>query len=255
MYSDIYQNSHYDIIGYSCYCANQTITRLRTLYAHQNNHVERPIGTTSWFALGVMGAYFYRLSLFLQYGLRFPIGVKGNEDIIFMQKVGFCVQYIQYRNDFLYIYRMNPTSYTHTEKYDPNNADHVPHAWQEVAEWAYSVGSFSAEQCDSWKRFCLKTAGARILESTRGLAESGVSYHAYKSFIEDSSHALLFHYISQSFLSNWQAVDYKLFITSPLLFYLKYKLIGTVKHILKQSLRIKHIRDIRERKAFPFTFT
>jgi len=248
------RNFQSDVIGYSCYCANCSATRLRTLHIHLPSQLERPLGTVSWFGYGLMGSYFYRLPLFTRYGLRFPVGVKGNEDIIFLQKVGFCCQSVVYTKDFLYIYRMNPASYTHTAKYLPENADHVPFAWLHEADWAYSLSSFSSEQCAAWKSFCIKMAGARILEASRGLAESCIPYRTYKAFLRDASHCQLFGFLCESFLSDWQKADYQLFRSSPLLFYCKCRFRGTLSRILKQLLRIKKIRHLREQKSYPITF-
>lgn len=240
-----------DLIGYSVYCANAEANRLRADTIHEDELLITQYGETRWYAVGPFTAYLYASHLLRRYRLCFPVGVKGNEDVIFHQQVGFCSKKIQYLHTPLYIYRMNPYSYTHTVKHTKDNAAHVARAWHSAAGWSKDLPGIDEESDKAWNRFCCAMAGARMLEAAYNLAMAGASYSTMHSFLESGPDSHLFSYISMDSLAAWQRSHLSLYRKDPKAFYVKFRLRGTLQRCLKRLLSVRWIRSLREAKDFP----
>lgn len=246
-----------DLIGYSVYCANETATRFRADTVNEDYKRTSRLGAVEWYAIGSFAAYLYSIRLLRHYHLRFPIGVKGNEDVIFLQQVGFGSENIRYIQQPLYIYRMNPNSVTHVLRKsrckDVETYAHIPCAWETVSSWAYMISDIGNEDAHAWSCFCKKLAGARMLESARLLVGSGASYHNFCDFLVKGQYAYLFAYICMDSLAKWQKDDFSLYLKSHVLFYIKYRIRGMVEYVVSELLKIPFLRKRREKRAFPLS--
>ena len=239
------------VIGYSSYYANETATRYRILYTQQDRSVKLKIGVFSWFANGHLGSYLIQNNILRSYGIRFPNGVKRNEDIIFLQEVGFCCEKVSYSGQVLYIYRMNSASVMHVVRYSLKNAADIACAWNAASSWAFDVQKFTPEMCLAWKKNCEQTAGARMLEAARELAGSGVSYSEVCGFLTNGPYAFLFRQINEDVLADWQKRDLSLYRKSSKRFWLKYYVTSMISRLGKFSLSIRLLRHLRDLKDFP----
>lgn len=243
-----------DVVGYSSYLTNVKADRFRPDTIHEDHLRVTRCGENGWYAIGTFAAYLYSCRLLSRYRLRFPVGVKGNEDIIFAQQVGFCSSRIRYCRRPLYLYRMNPSSHTHTAKHTKETAAHIARAWYSVAEWAESLPDISTESKKAWYDFCCTMSGSRILEAAYVLAMSGISYQDMCSFLEQDEHAFLFSFVRMEALAVWQRSHLELYRKDPLEFYRTFRKAGIRQRFLKQLLRIGFVRRIREARHFPLSF-
>ena len=239
-----------DVTGYSSYYANETATRFRVMYTQENRDVRLDKGKVSWFANGTFGQYLIQIHLFHLYDLRFPIGVKGNEDVIFLQEVGFCCENVSYSSKILYIYRMNSASVTHTARYSLENAANIACAWNDVSNWAFHTQMFTTEMCLAWKKNCEQTAGARMLEAARELAGCGASCSEVCGFLTNGPYAFLFRQINKDELADWQKRDLNLYCKSSKRFWLKYYMIGIIRSAGKCVLSNRLFHYLREHRRF-----
>lgn len=242
-----------DVIGYSSYYANETATRFRVMYTQEDKDVWLERGKVSWFANGTFGQYLIQIHLFHIYDLRFPIGVKGNEDVIFLQEVGFCCEKVTYSSKVLYIYRMNSASATHTARYSLENAASIACAWNAASNWAFDTQKFTPDMCLAWKKNCEQTAGARMLEAARELAGCGASCSEVCGFLTNGPYAFLFRQINEGELADWQKRDLSLYCKSSKRFWFKYYVTGIISRLGKCALNIRILRYLRELKDFPRT--
>ena len=248
-----------DMLGYAQYCSNETADRYRAEVVHEEHTLSTEFGAVRWYANSHFGAYLYSCRLLRRYSLQFPVGVKGYEDVIFLQLAGLCSEQIRYKRKLLYIYRMNPYSYTHRlsrgGKKEIENSAHVACAWFFAAEWGSHLSEPYGKALSGWRDFCQAMAGARMLEAARQLAVFGVPYRNMVHFLEQGEHSYLFSYIKLNSLAEWQKKDLELYKRSAKMFYCKFRLLGMVQRILRRMLRVKCIRAFREAKDFPLTDT
>lgn len=242
-----------DVLGYSSYYANETVTRYRSLYAQQDKNVQKNSGIVFWLANGHFGSYLIQFYLLRFYNLQFPVGVMGNEDVIFLQEVGFCCEHVLLSSKALYVYRRNSESYTHTSKYNLENAAQIPCAWYDVSDWALSTQKFTFEMCMAWKKDCQQIAGARMLEAARGLARSGASFSEVYSFLMAGPYAELFEQIDRNGLAEWQKKDLNLYSNSPKLFWFKHRVVGMLNRVGRCALINRPLSCLYEHSKFRLT--
>ena len=242
-----------DLICFSSYYANESLERFRVMNVLSEQTIIHQIGTVGWYEVGHLGANLFSTRVIREYHIRFPEGVKGNEDIIFMQKFGFCSKIIQYKPKFVYQYRLNNASVTHNAKFLISNAMHVPMAWFHEANWPSPLHNISLESKTEWEKECYQIAGARMLETLRSLVESGIRWREINTFRAEATVVDLLERISVENLANWQQEDYTLYFRSFTAFYLKFYFNGCIRRTAKKLLRIGAVRRWRERYAFPLS--
>ena len=164
-----------DVVGFSVYGSNLKAKRFQILSSYQREQLdfsEKYQSSFLW-AKGHFGAHLYDISLLRENTIRFVVGCKLNEDVIFSAKALFCSQRIVLLDRYLYIYRRNKGSVTGRNTYHLGNARHIPDAWYSASDFAESCFDISEEAANRWQTFCLDTSAVRCLEVMHSLAENG----------------------------------------------------------------------------------
>lgn len=193
-------------------------------------------------------AILYSVCLLCQWKIRFPMGLKYNEDKIFLMQCSYMAKKVRFIESILHVYRMNPVSamskvktYSAIDYYLPlmkawvesdaklnELSDQCIHAGQTLA--AIYFLDMAAEHFKQWRP-------AKALFSV---------LHNHPNF------DLLINMRPEE-VSIGQFKNRKLLLEKPRLFALKYRLIGLVVIIARMLLRIPFVRKWRNSKRFPLT--
>lgn len=109
----VYLSHKYDLIGFLSGRCNRTVTR-HSLLSTMNEGVYAGGNTSIWLnARQHFGAGFYSIKTLERYNVRFPLGIKDNEDWMFAMQFRYLADEICLVNKLLYLYRNNIASVTH----------------------------------------------------------------------------------------------------------------------------------------------
>ncbi len=245
---------HADIVGFSTYLCDQRATRLGISEQYQNatqNLAEA--GRTDLHLRGPFGAHLYRLGLLRDHCLRFPEGVRRNEDVIFVKKVLFCTTKLAFNEQFLYVYRMNTDSVTHTTRYTPDNAAEIPDAWFAAAEWLDGRSDEPEQAKERWRTLCLKTAATVMLEMAGVLAECGYGHKDVEAFVRSRPYSRYIADLKVDELADWQKPDLIVFRENFRKFCRQHRTRGRTRKAMRSALRIGFVKEMYHKRKFPLS--
>lgn len=242
-----------DLIAYSSAMCNEAGTLYRIDHRFENRKLELRGANIQWLNDGTFAAFFYRIDLIRDNQIRFMKDIKGNEDVIFWRQATFCARRLIFREDILYIYRMNPSSVTHTTVINEENALHIPDAWNQAKYWIHILKYYTNEEKQRWIRLCEESSGARLLESARLLAQEGYTKEEIRRIVCGSHLYAYLEKLEIEKLAVWQQKDLQLLRKSFDGFVRYHQIRGVALKCGKVLLRIPLIRKIREQRRFNLT--
>lgn len=242
--------SEVDILGFSSYFASEDLEWYRVAHQYEAKRICGGIESV-WSYGGTFAAHFYRAALLDEHEIRFSIGLRGNEDAIFIFQCLLCARHIQYTAPFLYIYRRNTDSVTHVEKVKSGSAGHIASGWDNTAQWVRQHVQALKEQGPPGILMCERVAGARLLEDARRLCEGGVSGKKMRTEIGGHPCHRYMVVLRAEDLAPWQRGDLDLYRSRPRLFAIKYRIHGSMIRMMRVCLRFPVLERIWERKRFP----
>lgn len=253
----IKENNYCDIIGFGSYNSNMNAKRFRIEYKTDNSVKKLDIGTLKWIIVGTFAANFYKVSLFKEYGLHFPLGIKYNEDVIFGRSAVFCANSYQSFDKMLYVYRLNPKSATHSVK-----ASELHGKFPLVECWIDASRIF--DKCDfldntlkqKWSDDCLKVAGARTLESLRALAENNISSEEISELLSETNYTQYVDLLSTDYMAQWQKNDLVLYrkgLEAFVNYHKKSKINYTISKLSEMLAYNSILRAFYDKKKYPLT--
>lgn len=247
---DSISTHRWDIVGFSCYYSNQSATSLAIHNQYAPLEIIREhCGMTDWILNGTFCAHFYSSTILKQNALRFNPDVKHNEDVIFMRQAVFCSKRIKLCPDFLHVYRMNPTSATHTSFCNLNTATHIASAWHDAASWADAIDA--PYKCsETWRNTCLSVSASRLLEAARALAEQGYSHTAIENTLRTAPFYENIQRLTPEEMAKWQASDLILYRRDPKKFYKRHQLRGFFAKLASLLLMSRTIRKWKDSLRF-----
>lgn len=241
-----------DIVGFSTYVSNLQTTCFAVSNQYEKKKTSLPArGRSALLLAGPFAAHFYHLDLFRENPLRFMDGISANEDAIFSRQAVFCSREVQFIDRFLYVYRTNPASATHSTRYGLHNATYISDAWYKASGWAFGIGSVSREAKNDWETTCRKTAAMVLLEMARILAESGCSSSKIDDCIRGCASYVDISSLRVEELALWQQNDLIRFREDFRAFCLRCRAAGTVKKLVRCALRIPFLKKLYDKKKFP----
>ena len=114
----------YDLIGFQTARCNHSATR-RCVTSDMKEGNHNGGAQSVWLnSKQTFGAAFYGLPILKEYSIRFPNGLKVNEDVIFSMQYKYLAEQIYLSNKLLYLYRNNALSVSHKkvnaiQKFEP----------------------------------------------------------------------------------------------------------------------------------------
>lgn len=239
-----------DLAAFSSCLSNACGNTFRSFNRFRNEVLLLKGANTLWINDGHFGAFLFRVGLVRQFRLRFMEGVRGNEDIIFWRQATFCARKVVFFCQVLYYYRTNYASVTHNPHHEDISTLHIPRAWKNAAEWVKALSQFTPEEQQRWIRDCENTAGARLLEAARVLAEQGLSASAVEAAVTNTSLFQCLKNLDPEFLADWQKEDYFLFWEDLREFTALHRRRGMLRSLRKDLSRLAFLRTVRERFKF-----
>lgn len=240
-----------DIIGFSTLSANEKATCFRTIHQYKaEKNLELKQKPERVHLGGVFAAHFYCLELFNKYHLRFMSGLKANEDVIFSMQVLFCARSLVFLPDYLYIYRTNSASVTHTKRYTFEHAGSIADAWYEASDWAHTNDIGAEEEKIWWRDKCREYSSTILVEMAGLLAESGCRKADIETFLRAQKSYEGIYEIAVDVNAPWQQ-ELIAFRNDFLQFYRQYRKNGITKKAVKFVLKMPLLRRIYEERKYP----
>lgn len=247
------KSSDANLIAFSSAICNAKATRYHIVHRFPNTILQGEEIHRQWINCGTFAAFFYQIGFMKRYNLRFIDGAKRNEDMIFWRQATLCANKIVLSSDILYVYRMNPSSVTHSSSFSHDTSLDVPKAWEKGIDWAYTVPDLTDEQTAKWTEICHRTIGATMLESARILAENGATAEELNRLIIENP--LSKHICDNDVhdLAVWQQNDYLLIQKDIHEFVNYHHQRGKKTKLLLGLSKIPLLRAIRNRYRFNLT--
>lgn len=194
------------------------------------------------------GAVLYSAYLLRKRKIRFPMGLKYNEDKIFLMQCSYMAETVHFIGKILHIYRMNPVSamskvktYSAIDYYLP-----LIQAWVESDA---KLNEFSNQYIHSGQTL----AAIYFLDMAAEHFKQWRSANSLFSVLYSHPNLDLLINMHPEEVSLRQFKNRKLLLESPWLFALKYRLIGVMMIIARMLLRIPFVQKWRNKKRFPLT--
>ena len=219
----------YDLIGFGYYNGNYQLKRGR--YRAANKEIRK---NTAHFC-----SYIYSVRLFRLYDLRFPEGIKCNEDQALYFLYSFHSRSYSFFEKALFIHRTNRNSVSHA-KHDLDDLyfNHIIPAW----DWA---GKQVADNADAYRE-CETMKKTMLTEYIVEACKNGYSVKRIKKSIKESN-LQYFNEKDEVWIDEDSHHVYNSFINSPYRFWLRTRANGILIQIAK---RVKEI-PIIEKKRYP----
>ncbi len=253
----IKENNYCDIISFGSYNSNIDAKRFRIEYKADNSVKKLNIGTLKWIIVGHFAANFYKVSLFKEYGLHFPVGIKYNEDIIFQRSAVFCASSYQSFDKMLYVYRLNPKSVTRSAKASDLHGNFpLVKCWIEASKIFDNCNALDDTLKKKWSDDCLRVAGARTLESLRALAEDNTPAREINELLSKTNYSQYIDLLSTEYMAQWQKNDLALY-RKGLDAFVNYHKKGKLNYMVKRLSEILayngFLRVFYDKKKYPLT--
>ena len=221
------KDQNYELLGFGYYNGNYQLKRGR--YRAANKEIKK---YTAHFC-----SYIYSVRLFRLYDLRFPEGIKCNEDQAFYFLYSFHSRSYSFFDKALFIHRTNRNSVSHT-KHDLDDLyfNHIIPAW----DWA---GKQVADNADAYRE-CETMKKTMLTEYIVEACKNGYSVKRIKESIEKSN----LQYFSEEdsvWIDNESQKNYYSFYHHPYLFWAKRRIKGIIENIEK---KVKDIPSIEEKR-------
>lgn len=241
-----------DMLGFSAFCSNPQASKVRTLscYKSETRVFDDKYQTELLWAKGHFGAHLYSLRLLEENPIRFVVGCRLNEDVIFSAKALFSSQIIVFMDRYLYIYRKNRGSVTSRNVYGLDNAQHIPDAWYEAMTFADQCAGISQEACNKWKEFCFDTSAVRCLEVMRTLAENGYSADEIERAFDDRPYWGHITNLKVEKLAAWQQPDLVQYQNDRAAFFTNRAKKGTCWRYIKGIPFIYQMKEIWDNRKY-----
>ena len=249
------ETANADVVGFSMYSSNENADKLRIMNEYTNQILEYSTNNqvTFLWAGGSFAAHFYKKELFSNTRIVFDVYCKQNEDVIFSAKMLYSSRKIILLNEFLYVYRTNYNSITHTAKYNSENATDIPDSW-EVAKSAFDNSNIEDEILSKWKYFCSSTSSIRCLEMIRELALYGYSFKEIDEVFKNKEYYKNIANLSESELAYWQRSDLKMYKNSNINFCNYYKRKRFFNKVKKKLLSFSAILKIIDNYKYTINY-
>lgn len=111
-----YLHKWYDLIGFQCVQCNGRATRFERPRSLVEGVYAGSAANVWNHSTQVFGSMLYSARLLRKYSIRFPDGVKINEDLIFRMQCMYLCDTYYLTNRILYLYRKHPASVSHQKK-------------------------------------------------------------------------------------------------------------------------------------------
>lgn len=202
-----------------------------------------------WPMCGHFGANFYSIDLIKKWNICFVEGLKYAEDKIFKMQCVFLAEKVMYLPQILHIYRENNNSamrkvfsYTPIEYYIP-----IINGWIKSDDFINSMEEKSCKHIDAGYTLASIYFGDMAVEhfkrwkSRKSLCKVCDSHPYFK----------LFENMDPKAVSVKQYRNQQLFFQHPLLFALKYRVIGMAEYFARLLLRTKPMYNFRIKRKYP----
>lgn len=249
----IVNDSDANLIAFSSAICNTKATRYHIIHRFNNTILLGEDIHRQWINNGTFAAFFYQIGFLKKYNLQFIAGVKRNEDMIFWRQATFSAKKIHFSADILYVYRMNPSSVTHSSSNIHYASLDIPKAWEKAIDWIHTIPDATDEQIARWTKICHRTIGATILETARILAENGATVDELNKLIIENPLSKHIRDNDVHDLAVWQQNDY-LLIQKDINEFVNYHQHRTKKtKLLLKISKIPILQTIRNRFKFNLT--
>lgn len=202
-----------------------------------------------WPMIGHFCANFYSIDLFHKWGIRFIEGLNYSEDKILKMQCVFLAEKVMYLAEILHIYRENSNSamrkvfsYTPIDYYIP-----IINGWIKSDDYINSIEERTSKHIDAGYTLASIYFGDMAVEhfkrwkSRRSLKKACDSHPYFHLFVNMDPKAV----------SVKQYGNQQMFFKNPILFSVKYRIIGSVEYLARLMLRTKIIRKFRVKKKYP----
>ena len=243
----------YDLIGFSMVYANATLSRFHFGSGYEDKEYSFPCrGNTEWIWKETFGAHLYSIEVLRYFNIRYVEQCRYNEDVIFMNKMMFCVKSVRMLPDIMYIYRANPESITHKEVKSENvqNVLEVATSWYNASSWVESIEEINEAYKSKWKSLCLSLVGQRLLESICAFYEKGYSFKIVSETVESSHLNYYLENLKIQSLSEWQKPYFESYKNNRHALYKSLRLRGRKNRLLKKLLKFGIVRKIKEKRQY-----
>ena len=202
-----------------------------------------------WPMLGTFCANFYKVRLLRNWNIRFTEGLRYAEDKIFKMQCIFLAQKVRYMSEILHIYRENNNSamrkvfsYTPVDYYVP-----IINGWIESDDFINSMQEKHQKYITAGYTLASIYFGDMIMEHYKRW-KSGKKL---RSICNSHPYFYLFVNMDPKAVSAKQYGNQKLFFKHPILFALKYRIVGMIEYFARLFLRIKPVYNIRMKRKYP----
>ena len=180
------QTANADVFRFSYYEANEQLTRGRLIPV-----VDAVYEDDIPLYGGHFCSYIYKADLVNKYQLRFPIGIKLNEDCVFLYIFLSISSRVIYKKETIFMYRSNLNSVVH-QKRDVSNdyLDNIIPAWEWAKEKLKKMRDIrqyekSVSGCDTMKKTYLS-------EYVQSACRRGIKIHQIQSKLQESNLKILY---------------------------------------------------------------
>ena len=231
----------YDAYHFTWYTANESMTRGRKFVSERN--VVYPAKNARFGSH--FCSYLYRAELFCQHQIRFPVGIRAQEDETFRYIFMTLAVDVKAVDIPIFAYRSNNSSVCHT-KFDATSRyfqDVIP-AWKwavsELKRLSATTGSVQQADMDGCLTMC-KTFLSEYIETA---AQQGISVKSIKSQLESSEYTKLYEnnsvWVDEFSMKRWNR-----FQNETLQFWVKCRTKGIVLNLLKRARNLPFVQKNR----------
>lgn len=250
---DTYLYRAADLIAFSSLKSNESGNRFLVFHQYEDKEQFNRYNNLEWVTHGHFGSFLYKKSLLKNNKIYFDEKADRNEDLVFWHEAAFAAKSIIFSHEYIYIYRVNSASVTHTNTHCMYFMG-LPDIWINAAKWAKSNEEFDLKQIDTWNKFCLKYAGSVTFEVLCILVEEGWSISSiYEKFLTGTKKEC-FEALNIEDYADWLKPDFQLFTTKPILFEIKLKIHGLIKNIVSRFKRWSICKKVYDYCCFKLTY-
>ena len=241
------QSGLYSLGGIIC---NEDLTR----FSHPYQHTRRqtfPGHQAIWKIPGPFCASLYSANLIKQRSIRFQNGLKYCEDKIFQHQCAFLAESVTFLPALWHICRNNSSS-TMQRANSYSALDYLTpiiNGWIQSDQFINSWESVTGKHCTAG----YVLAGIYFMEMAASHYKRWGKRSEIEKVFREHPYYYLFEHMRPQDVSSAQYKDHNLLLKHPLLFQLKYNLIGALESLARLMLRLKPMADWWQKRKYPLT--